>query len=342
MLAAFQMVSRPLSDLRRTAKFARRLIRRHGVFRALRAVELVAYYRRYVQLLDSRPFALAVMSSHSNPHGIALNAAAGRFGIPVVLITHGMPVRPIARLDYELAILECEASRHVYVDAGCRMRRTVIKCRGTEYLPLPKRWPESWSRVAICLSKDPVADQVMASVHATRRSAHAAGARPPASDQSVARAGRSGRLVGRSARHRAVLDAAPRRLSRVRSRPRRQLDGAARRADRRHAGMLRPPTRSRTARRAGLRARRARLRAAAVLAHRCRRHRAVLLASRVAGHPAALRGRRRQPGRGVPCGSQCWELHPPFGASHERRFPVESCRLRAVRPPLHRQVPPSA
>jgi hypothetical protein len=166
MLAAFHTVSRPLSDLRRTARFARRLIRRHGVFRALRAVELVAYYRRYVQLLDRRRFALAVMSSHSNPHGIALNAAAGRFGIPVVLITHGMPVRPIARLDYELAILECEASRRVYVDAGCRMRHSVIKCRGTEYRPLPERWPESWSRVAICLSKDPVADQVMASVYA--------------------------------------------------------------------------------------------------------------------------------------------------------------------------------
>ena len=139
------------------------------MFHALRAVELVAYYRRYVQLLDSRQFALAVMSSHSNPHGIALNAAAGRFGIPVVLITHGMPVRPVARLDYELAILECEASRRVYVDAGCRMRHTVIKSRRPEYLPLPKQWPENWSRVAICLSKDPVADQVMACVRALTR-----------------------------------------------------------------------------------------------------------------------------------------------------------------------------
>src|SRR6185436_15609346 len=92
MLGAFQTVCRPVSDLRRTAGLARRLIRRYGVFRALRAVELVAYYRRYVPLLGGRRFALAVMSSHSNPHGIALNAAAGRFGVPVVLITHGMPV----------------------------------------------------------------------------------------------------------------------------------------------------------------------------------------------------------------------------------------------------------
>ena len=143
MLAAFQMISAAAVRSRRTARLARRLIRRYGVFRALRAVELIAYYRRTCSCWTAGRFALAVMSSHSNPHGIALNAAASRFGIPVVLITHGMPVRPIARLDYGLAILECEASRRVYVDAGCRMRPRVIKSRGTEYLPLPERWPRA-------------------------------------------------------------------------------------------------------------------------------------------------------------------------------------------------------
>jgi hypothetical protein len=166
VLAALQAASRPLADLRRTARFSRRLIRRFGVFRALRVVELIAYYRRYVGLLDDKRFALAVMSSHSNPHGIGLNAAAHRRGIPVVLITHGMPVRPIARLDYELAIHECEASRCVYVDAGCRMNHTVIKSRRAGYRPLPQQWPERWSRVAICLSKDPAEDKVLASVRA--------------------------------------------------------------------------------------------------------------------------------------------------------------------------------
>ena len=166
MLAAFQTVSRPLADLRRTARLSRRLVRRLGVFRALRSVELIACYRRYGRLLENGRFTLAVMSSHSNPHGIALNAAAHRFGIPVVLITHGMPVRPIARLDYELAIHECEASRRVYVEAGCQMNSTVVKSRRSEYRALPQRWPEGWSRVAICLSKDPAADKVMACVRA--------------------------------------------------------------------------------------------------------------------------------------------------------------------------------
>jgi hypothetical protein len=46
------------------------------------------------------------------------------------------------------------------------MRHVVIKSRRTDYLPLPAQWPDAWRRVAICLSKDPVADQVVACVRA--------------------------------------------------------------------------------------------------------------------------------------------------------------------------------
>jgi hypothetical protein len=49
------------------------------------------------------------------------------------------------------------------------MRHTVIKSRRPDYFPLPERWPGNWSRAAICLSKDPVADQVMACVRALTR-----------------------------------------------------------------------------------------------------------------------------------------------------------------------------
>jgi hypothetical protein len=81
------------------------------------------------------------MSSHSNPHGIALNLAAARFGIPIVLITHGMPIRPLAKLNYALAIHECEASSGVYQDAGCRMDHVIIKSRKREHesmrIPVP-------------------------------------------------------------------------------------------------------------------------------------------------------------------------------------------------------------
>ena len=131
------------SDCRRAARLARLLSRRYGVFRALRALELIAYYRRYVDLFSARSFQLAVMSSHSNPHGIALNLAAKQRGVPVVLITHGMPVRPIAKLDYGLAIVECEASRQVYEEAGCRMNYVVIKSRQRDFRPMRERG-ESW------------------------------------------------------------------------------------------------------------------------------------------------------------------------------------------------------
>jgi hypothetical protein len=166
MASAIADLSRTaVADGRRTAALARRLRRRYGVFRAMRVVELIAYYRRYSQLFASRRFELAVMSSHSNPHGIALNLAARRFGVPVVLITHGMPIRPIARLDYTVAIMECEASRRVYEDAGCRMDRTVIKSRRREYEPLRPPSGDAMT-IGVFLSKDPEERQVTATVRA--------------------------------------------------------------------------------------------------------------------------------------------------------------------------------
>jgi hypothetical protein len=148
-------------DCPRAARLARRLCRRYRVFPALRVMELVAYDRHYSDLLAARPFQLAVMSSHSNPHGIALNLAATQRGVPVVLITHGMPVRPIARLDYDLAILECEASRQVYEGAGCRMKYVVIKSRQRDYAPMRIPLPSNALTAGVFLSKDPAEAKII-------------------------------------------------------------------------------------------------------------------------------------------------------------------------------------
>jgi hypothetical protein len=150
---------------RRTARLARRMVRRYGVFRAMRAVELVAYYRRYTQLLAARSVRLAVMSSHSNPHGIALNLAARRFDIPVVLITHGMPVRPVARLDYDVAIVECDVSRQVYEDAGCTMSQVIVKSRLRDYAPMQPVGDGDLT-IGVFLSKDPVEARIRSCVNA--------------------------------------------------------------------------------------------------------------------------------------------------------------------------------
>ena len=151
-------LARTASTWRRIAGIARRLHERHDAFRAYRVVELLFYYQRYAQLFARRTYQLAVMSSHSNPHGIALNLAASRYGVPVILITHGMPVSPIARLDYDLAIMECEASADVYRRAGCRMGRVIVKSRKRDFTrmspcPLPERLT-----IGIFLSKDPNED----------------------------------------------------------------------------------------------------------------------------------------------------------------------------------------
>jgi hypothetical protein len=129
-------------------------------------LELLAYYRRYGELLVRHHPRLAVMSSHSNPHGIAMNLAAHRAGVPVALVTHGMPVAPIARLHYDLAILECDASRLMYVDTGCRMDAVVIKSRRRESSPMRPLFRAHGLTAGVFLSKDPVPEEVMSCLDA--------------------------------------------------------------------------------------------------------------------------------------------------------------------------------
>jgi hypothetical protein len=122
---------------RRLLRMARLLDRRYEFFKTLRVIELIAYYKRYLGVFQNSRFGLAVTSNHSNPHGIAFNLAARKCGVPVVLITHGMPVRPIARLSYDLAVVHCEAARQAYLDAGCRMDRVFAHGRRQDYAPMP-------------------------------------------------------------------------------------------------------------------------------------------------------------------------------------------------------------
>ncbi|HEV2862402.1 MAG TPA: hypothetical protein VGX48_15425, partial [Pyrinomonadaceae bacterium] len=74
-LRALWGVLRCPASVRRAFRLARRLHRRQEFFKVLRAVELLGYYARYLSLFRSGRFRLAVMSSHSNPHGIAFNLA---------------------------------------------------------------------------------------------------------------------------------------------------------------------------------------------------------------------------------------------------------------------------
>jgi hypothetical protein len=114
---------------RRILSIARRLHRKHPFFKVLRSVELIGYYARYLSLFRKGRYSLAVISSHSNPHSIAFNLAARRTGVPVVLITHGMPVRPVARLEYDLAVVHCEAARQTYLEEGCKFGRMLVHGR---------------------------------------------------------------------------------------------------------------------------------------------------------------------------------------------------------------------
>jgi hypothetical protein len=158
-------LARTARTWRRIARLSRLIHRRYGAFHAYRVVELLCYYQRYSQLFATRPTDLAVMSSHSNPHGIAFNVAARRFGIPVLLITHGMPISPIARLDYDIAIMECHASADVYRRAGCRLGDVIVKSRRREHVPMVPCPPRQVT-VGIFLSKDPRGARLISTMRA--------------------------------------------------------------------------------------------------------------------------------------------------------------------------------
>lgn len=153
-LRALWLVLRSPASVRPAFRLARRLHRRQEFFKVLRAVELLGYYARYLSLFRSGRFRLAVMSSHSNPHGIAFNLAARRCGVPVVLITHGMPVRPVAPLRYDLAVVHCEAARRTYVEEGCRMGRVLIHGRRSHHAPMPSGPLPGRLAVGVFLCKD--------------------------------------------------------------------------------------------------------------------------------------------------------------------------------------------
>ncbi|MCU1267233.1 MAG: hypothetical protein JWM21_3551 [Acidobacteria bacterium] len=142
-----------LRSRRRLFRLIALLRRRYEFFRVLRVVELIAFYSRYVNILEQGQFNLAVTSNHSNPHGIAFNLAARKCGIPVVLISHGMPVQPVARLSFNLAVVHCEAARRTYINEGCQMARVLVHSRRRDYAPMPTKLPERLT-VGVFLCKD--------------------------------------------------------------------------------------------------------------------------------------------------------------------------------------------
>lgn len=152
--ALFALKGLRFASVLRAFRLARRLHRRQEFFKVLRVIELLGYYARYLALFRGGRFRLAVMSSHSNPHGIAFNLAARRCGVPVVLVTHGMPVRPVAPLSYELAVVHCEAARQTYEEEGCRMARVLVHGRRQHHAPMPSAPLPERLAVGVFLCKD--------------------------------------------------------------------------------------------------------------------------------------------------------------------------------------------
>jgi hypothetical protein len=137
----------------RVYKIARRMHRQVDSFKAMRGIELLGYYARYLEIFSRGNFYVALTSNHSNPHGIAFNLAARKCGVPVVLISHGMPVRPVARLKYEIAVVHCDAASQTYLDEGCQMNRVLTHGRKQDHFPFAGSLPAQIN-VGVFLCKD--------------------------------------------------------------------------------------------------------------------------------------------------------------------------------------------
>ena len=150
--AAVGLTIKNLRSIPRVYKIARRMHLRFESFKAMRVIELLGYYTRYLDLFSRGNVAVAVTSNHSNPHGIAFSLAAQKRGVPVVLISHGMPVRPVARLKYALAVVHCDTASQTYLDEGCQIDRVITHGRKRDYVPLRPLPPQV--NVGIFLCKD--------------------------------------------------------------------------------------------------------------------------------------------------------------------------------------------
>ena len=154
MRAALRLILQNLSSIPRVYKIARRIHRHSESFKAMRVMELLGYYARYLKLFSHGSFDLALTSNHSNPHGIAFNLAARKCGVPVVLISHGMPVRPVARLKYDLAVVHSAAAGATYGQEGCEIHRMLIHGRKQDHVPMHAGPLPPKINVGIFLCKD--------------------------------------------------------------------------------------------------------------------------------------------------------------------------------------------
>jgi len=152
--AALKLTLRNLKRIPRVYRIGRRMHLQFESFKAMRVIELLGYYSRYVELFGQGNFAVALTSNHSNPHGIAFNLAARKFGVPVVLVSHGMPVRPVARLKYALGVVHSEAACKTYADEGCEIDRLLIHGRKQDHVPMRVRPLPPKVNVGIFLCKD--------------------------------------------------------------------------------------------------------------------------------------------------------------------------------------------
>lgn len=58
-------------------------------------------------------------------------------------VTHGMPIVPVAKLSFDLAVFHWEAARQIYVAEGCRIKQVFIHGHKQDFRPMTETLPQN-------------------------------------------------------------------------------------------------------------------------------------------------------------------------------------------------------
>jgi hypothetical protein len=137
--AAFVRMLLHPRDAIRVLRIIGRINKRSDFLVACRAASLLGYAVRIAGDFSRRRPRAVLVSTDSNPYGLALAFAAKRKGIPSIYVTHGhIPAGP-PRLHFDLSVLDGPALERVYSERAPIGGAVVYKGAEGEYRPMSTR-----------------------------------------------------------------------------------------------------------------------------------------------------------------------------------------------------------
>ncbi|MEQ1878188.1 MAG: hypothetical protein ABL958_16220 [Bdellovibrionia bacterium] len=141
-------------DARKIWRILKRLSRRHPLYVVLRASAILMTYARVKPLLAEKRPAGLVLSTATNPHGLAFMALGRSLGIPVVYVSHGAITQGPAKLWCSLGLFHGRAAHQLLLNSNSEIGSALFYGFKDEYRPIEIPARGERIDVCVCLSKD--------------------------------------------------------------------------------------------------------------------------------------------------------------------------------------------